>query len=395
MKKEEQPIKVLHILPTVEEGKGIGGAEKLILFMSEQISPEKASFAIAYHVPSRLSDSERTKVEEEFLSRGVKVDTFRSKSKFDLTAVSQLTRIIRSRDIDVIHSHQPRVDFFGAIASKLTGVPLVITRHLSIKDTFRNSLKGKIYEFIDSEISLRFSYLVCAVSSQIADDLIKSRLVPAKKVRVVYNGISVESMHNKVSGKTIRSQFKIPDRIPLVGIIARLNTQKGHEYFIRAASGVIRKNPEVKFLIVGDGPLKGTLEKLAVELKTGSSIIFAGYRTDIAQIVSELDMVVLSSLSEGLPVVILEAMALGKPIVSFSVGGVPEIVENRKTGLLVKEKDVTALTEAILELAEDREKAVIMGEAGRRLAREKFGIEKTVGEYLSIYSALLDRGCAI
>ncbi len=397
MKKENRQnasIKILHILPTVEEGKGIGGAEKLILFMLEQIKPEKANFTIAYHVPSGLSDNERTNVEKEFTARGAKVEIFKSKSKFDLRAVFQLIRIIKNGGIDIIHSHQPRVDFFGAIASVFTGVPLVVTRHLSIKDTFRNSFKSKIFEFIDSAISLHFSYLVCTVSRQIADDLISSRLISEKKVKVVYNGIDSENIRDKVLGRTVRSQLGIPEKIPLVGIIARLNAQKGHEYFIRAASGVIPRNPQIRFLIVGDGPLRGSLEKLVAELKIGSSVLFAGYRTDVAQIISELDIVALSSLSEGLPVVILEAMALGKPIVSFSVGGVPEIVENGKTGLLVGKKDIKALTEAILELSADREKARLMGEAGTRLVKDKFSIEKTTEEYLSVYSSLLNRAYA-
>lgn len=382
------PIKVLHLIPTVEDGKGLGGAEKLLLFMLEKIDKKKFEFIVAYHLPARLKEEDRTKVEEEFEKRGAKVELFKTSGKFDLTAVKKLSHMIKEENVDIVHSHQPRVDFLGAIASKITKTPMVITRHLPISDSYIGQGKIKIYQFVDSLMTMRLADKICAVSKEIAVDLIDKEDVPKDKIVVVYNGIDCDKFREKLLEGVIRKEFNLNREIPLVGIIARLNRQKSHQYFLEAAFEVLKKIPETKFLIVGDGPLRKDHEKLAIKLGIESKVIFTGYRTDIAQIISELDIVVLSSLAEGLPVVILEAMAMGKPVVSFKVGGVSEVIEDGNTGILAEPKDTMALAKGIVMILKDKEKADKMGRLGEETIKKTFSLETMIKKYEEIYYSL-------
>lgn len=382
------PIKILHLIPTVEDGKGLGGAEKLLLFMLEKIDKRKFEFIVAYHLPARLKEEDRTKVEEEFKKRGAKVELFKTSGKIDLAAVKKLSHMIKEENIDIVHSHQPRVDFLGAIVSKITRTPIIITRHLPISDSYIGQVKIKIYQFVDSLITMKLADKICAVSKEIAIDLIDKENVSKDKVVVVYNGIDRDKFKEKLLEGVIRREFNLTKEIPLVGIIARLNPQKGHQYFLEAALEVLKEIPETKFLIVGDGPLREEHKRLAVKLGVESKIIFTGYRTDVAQIISELDIIVLSSLAEGLPVVILEAMAMGKPVVSFKVGGIPEVIEDGRTGILVESKDTIALAKGIVRILKNKEEANKMGRLGKETIEKNFSLEAMIKKYEEIYYSL-------
>jgi len=378
-------LKVLHLVTTVEQGKGLGGAEKLILFLLDKIDKTKYEFIIGYHVPDWCKQNNRTEVEELFQSKGAKVYVFKTRSKFDLLAVFELRRLFKELNPDIVHSHQPRLDFLGGIAAKLDKIPFVITRHLSICRSPINEFKKPCFQFFDSLISARIAKKIIAVSQEIKEDLITVQKICSKKIITVYNGIDSNKFAAiQKADISIRKELNLDDAL-LVGVVARINEQKGHTYFLQTAAKVKTEVPTARFLIVGDGPLKAQVEKQAKELGL-REIIFTGYRSDIPEILFELDVVALSSLSEGLPVVILEAMAMSKVVAAFDVGGVKEVVEDEKTGIIVEVFDVDALATAVIKLLKDEQLRLKMGAAGKIKVDKQFSLNAMLGGYLEVYN---------
>ncbi len=181
------------------------------------------------------------------------------------------------------------------------------------------------------------------------------------KVITVYNGVDLEEFNVGAKGNKIREEFALDPGIPLVGIVGRLDAWKGHEYFLEAAAQVMEEIPEAKFLIVGEDidqnkKQETKLRNLAEKLRLTNNIIFTGQRNDIPEIMSSLDILVLSSLKEHFGRVIIEAMGCGKPVIATNAGGVPEIVKDGYTGILVPPRDSDALARAIIDLSKDKKK---------------------------------------
>ncbi|MBU4305738.1 MAG: glycosyltransferase [Candidatus Omnitrophica bacterium] len=371
-------VKVLHLISDVEQKKAVGGAEILLLCLLKKINKFRFEFKIAYPHDGVLS--------EEFRKNGAEVISFETKSKFDMGAINRLVRIIKLKKISIVHSHQTRLDFFGCIAAKFAGIPFIFTRHLSISDLSSSHWKKQSYMYIDRIVTVKYAKKIVAVSKDIAGNLIAKENADSYKTKVIYAGIDLENYRKGISIGEVRKEFGLGSEIPLVGVIARLNEQKAHQYFLSAAVEVLKAVPLTKFLIVGDGPLKEKHGALCRELGLEEQVIFAGYRKDTARILADLDVAALSSLSEGVPVTIVEAMAMSKPMVCFNVGGVPELVVDGVTGILVPIKDVKALADGIVRLLKNKEEAKQMGEAGRRRVEEYFNLERMVKEYEKVYN---------
>jgi glycosyltransferase involved in cell wall biosynthesis len=171
----------------------------------------------------------------------------------------------------------------------------------------------------------------------------------------------------------------------VVGTVGKLREEKGIEYFIRAAHIVLQKYPQTTFLVVGDGPLRQNLEKLAKQLKVENNILFTGYRQNVPVILSLFDIDVMPSLTEGSPLALLEAMAMGRPIIATDVGGIKEILEDKKTGLLVQPRDSSALAQGILHLFENQEIAEKLGMRAREDSN-KYDIQLYIKRLQNLYS---------
>ena len=217
-----------------------------------------------------------------------------------------------------------------------------------------------------------------------------SRLRPIAASAKIRNGIRIAELHPE-GGRRIRTELGIAENIPIVGIVGRLSPQKDYPTFLKAAAEVLRAVPEAVFLIAGDGSLRHELEKLAAGLTIESRVRFLGYRTDILDVVSTFDVFVLSSLWEGLPLAVLEAMALEKPVVATSVPGTAEAVVDGESGYLVPLKDSPVLAQKTVELLRDPEKSRKMGKAGRRRVVDYFDLGRMVDEHERLYRRLLER----
>jgi glycosyltransferase involved in cell wall biosynthesis len=232
-----------------------------------------------------------------------------------------------------------------------------------------------------------------AVSAFVRQHMLSNFGTRPDRITTVYNGVSpdlYEPERSRAMSEKYRRELGIGPDTPVVGMVASLTPRKGYTYFIGAAENIIRKYPDVVFLGVGGGVQQDELEALVRDRRLDGRFRFLGVRQDVRDLICAFDIFVLSSMSEGLPYVILEAMCMKKPVVSSSVGGIPEAVEHGKNGLLVPPRDTEALTQSILTLLENPEMAHDMGDASHHLIAETFNVRRMVDSTEQIYMKVFD-----
>jgi len=259
-----------------------------------------------------------------------------------------------------------------------------------------NPLKKLIYVVLD-RFSERFVDKFIVVSKSLEQALIQKHKIRPDKVVLIYNGIEVDEYKPNVEEfrsqeSEVRREFALARDVPVIGAIGRLVWQKGFEYLIEAVPDVLRTYPDARFLIVGDGLLRERLEALSEELRVRDNVIFAGFRSDIKEILCAVDLLVIPSLLEGFPMITLEAMAMAKPIVATNIDGITEQITDGVNGILVPPKDPPALAKAVLRVLNDKELARSMGLAARKKVEQEFSVEKMIAETEKVYLSLLKAG---
>ena len=300
-----------------------------------------------------------------------------------------LTRFLKENDIDLVHTHRYKDTVLGTMAAKLAGTPHVVRTVHGLREpmTGWNHVKFRIYETLEKAALLCFADLVVAVSKRMADTLRESGYRPTM-VTHIHNGVDLRTVTPRRSRDEVRRELGIDRETLLIGTAGRLSPVKGHAGLLRAARLILQKEPGAKFLIVGGGPLERELVDTAARLHVDGACLFPGPRTDVHDLMAAMDIFVLPSLNEGIPMAILEAMALGKPVVATAVGGVPEVVQHGVTGVLVHPGDETALAGACLELARDRDRAQRLGAQAKRVVAEEFSHERSGGTLMDVYRSV-------
>ena len=298
--------------------------------------------------------------------------------------------IMRKENIHIVHSQGGRAEFFARMAAKLAKIPKVVsTVAMPVEGYDVSPIRKAAYVAFD-RFTERFVDKFIVVSEALRRTLIERHKIPPEKVIRIYNGIELDKYDPELySREKVRKELRIGLDEPLVGAIGRLVWQKGFPFFIRAASYVLRTIPNAKFLLVGDGPLRSELERMVSDLGMTEDFIFTGFREDIPEVLAALDVLVLSSLKEGLPMILLEGMAMAKPVVATQIEGISEVVEHGKTGILVPPEDPQALAEGIIALLRDEDKARRMGQAGRKRVEEKFSVDEMVRRTQGVYESMV------
>jgi len=266
------------------------------------------------------------------------------------------------------------------ISEYMTSSRNIIKRFLN---WIRGSVSILVYKFASN-----FGARIIAVSSYVKDSLVKNKFKDSK-ILVAYQGVDTKRRIYREKKLVFRKEFDISEDDILVGAIGRLHSIKGFSYFIQAAREVVKKMPQMKFVLIGDGEEKNDLESMINELKLSKNFILAGHRENILELLPEMDLFVSSSLTEGLGIAVLEAMLASKPVIATRVGAIPELIENEKTGLLVSAKDSYALSEKILFLANNKEKARELGKNAYEKVMNNFTLDKQVDETFNLYSQIL------
>jgi glycosyltransferase involved in cell wall biosynthesis/protein-tyrosine-phosphatase len=301
----------------------------------------------------------------------------------------RLTRYLRENRFDLIHTHRYKDSVLGACAAKLAGVPHVVRTVHGMREPMRgwDALKFRIYEALDRLALLCCADLVIAVSGRMAETLRTSGYRPTN-VTQIHNGIDLRALVPKRTVDDVRREFGIDPDALVIGTAGRLSPVKGHASLLRAARMILDECPQARFLIVGSGPLKAELVELAARLGIAEACVFTDVRADVHDLMAAMDVFVLSSLHEGLPMALLEAMALSRPVVVTAVGGMPEVIHDEITGVLVTPGDERALAMACVQLARDRTRALALGHRARRFVEERFSHEQNGRALLAAYRSV-------
>jgi glycosyltransferase involved in cell wall biosynthesis len=307
-------------------------------------------------------------------------------------AVAALYRLLRAERPDVVHTHTAKAGFVGRLAARLAGVPVVVhTYHGHVLHGYYSGLQTRLLRAMERGLGLLSDGLV-AVSPRVKQDLVRYRVARPEKIRVIPLGFDLKPfLGASRNGSAFRRELGVPQTARLIGIVGRIFPIKNHRLFLDAAARVARSDADARFLVVGDGTLRADMERHAAALGIGDRVLFTGWRRDLERIYPELDVLVVSSNNEGTPVSAIEAMASGCPVVATRVGGLPDLVDHGVTGLLTPPGDPVALAGTVVDLLRDRDRGRRMGQAGRGRARERFTLDRLVGDVEALYDELLPR----
>ncbi|MEW5768652.1 MAG: GT4 family glycosyltransferase PelF [bacterium] len=308
----------------------------------------------------------------------------------DLKAFFKLYCLIRREKPDLVHTHTAKAGTLGRAAAYLAGVPLIIhTFHGHVLHSYFGPLKTKIFLWMERFLA-KITHKIITVSQKQREEILAYGIGDPNKVISIPLGLELDRFINLEPLKgSLRKELNLSGQEVLIGIVARLVPIKDHSCFLSAARIVARRHPEAKFLVVGDGELREQLEKQTKKLGLEDRVIFLGFRGDLERVYADLDMVVLSSLNEGLPVAVIEAMASGLPVVATRVGGVIDLVEDEATGRLVPPNDPQALAEGILELLASPTEASKMGRLGRKKVYPSLSAGRLVKDIENLYEELI------
>jgi glycosyltransferase involved in cell wall biosynthesis len=358
-----------------------GGAERVAFEFAKRLDPERfRRYLCVVHAPP----ADRRAVNEadlhELEQLGVDVLRLECESFLSNVAWARLYKLLRRESIGVIHAHMPRASVPGTVIGRLARTPVIVSH----EHTW--SFQGMpVRRFLDRNVVARGSDVVLAVSERDRQQMIEVERIPPECIRVLPNGIPTPS----VNGICVRSDLGVPPEVGLIGAVGRLYPQKGYDDLIRAIA-LLRESYGRPFrcLVFGHGPEEDRLRALIDELGVAAEVQLVGRREDIADVIRALDIAVLSSKYEGMPLAILEYMAGAAPIVATAVGGVPELIEDGVQGLLVKPEDPGELAAAMQRLLEDRDLAARLGRAAYERQRANYDLDVVVRQLEDLYVEL-------
>jgi glycosyltransferase involved in cell wall biosynthesis len=364
-------MRKINVLQLVE-GFSFGGAEGKLLELVERLDKSKYNVTVCSLGLGGI-------LQEKFEKIGVKVFVISRKSKFDCAFIFKLVKLMREEKIDILQTTLFFADFIGPIAAKLAGVRVTLAwETISAPEWL---VKRRLIAY---KIAMKFADKIISVSEATKTWSIKKRGISPEKLVTIPYGVDLQKYNlNPASEK--RKELGVSSGTILFGTVARLHKQKGHVYLIKAVKDVVKEIPNVKFVFIGDGELREELEEQVNKLKIADNFLFLGFRYDVNELLKTLDVFILPSLYEGLPNVILEAMACGRPVIATSVDGSPEAIENNVTGILVPPRDPVFLKQAISQLAKNKKLRESMGKEGRYRVEKYFSLRGQLEKFENMY----------
>jgi glycosyltransferase involved in cell wall biosynthesis len=287
--------------------------------------------------------------------------------KFDIFFLMRLIKVIKLEKPDIVHTFMFTSNFWGRLAALINRVPIIISSERSM------DLWKKFFHIQIDRFFAKYSQNIVCNSNEVKERYKKVLDKYSAKLSVIYNGIDMPFFEKVEYKEKIKEEFGIKDEI-IVLTGGRLCAEKGLDYFLQAASMVVKEFDKVKFLIVGEGEKREELLELANKLKLNKFVIFTGYRNDLSDVMKVSDIVVLSSLWEGLPNLLIEGMALKKAVIGTGVGGTVEIVKDKVSGLIIPAKNSEEHATSILSLLKDNKRRKLMGESGYNFVKENLSL---------------------
>lgn len=357
------------------KGLGLGGAEKLLTSALPYLDRSRFVYRAGYFLPWKDA------LVSDMAAAGLPVDCFHVTTMADLTVVPRLARFCRAQRIDLIHAHLPHPGVVARLAGRLCGVPVVYTEH-NVWERLHPAMR------LLNRLTIGMNARTIAVSADVAASM---RGVAAPRLQTIDNGIDCARLAESADeAATIRQELAIPADHLVIGKVANFGVKKNHENLLRAFALFLKVQPAATLVLVGQPfdrlPL---LQQLAGQLGIAGAIRFAGARDDVPRFLRAFDLFVMASDYEGLPIALLEAMALNVPVVATAVGGIPGVIRDGVDGCLVPAKNPQQLAAKMLQMAADRPQAAVMAERAGRRVREGYDISRMVQQVESLYLEVL------
>jgi glycosyltransferase involved in cell wall biosynthesis len=354
----------------------VGGAEEMVLNLVRHLPPDKYEpMVCAIHEPGPIG--------REIEATGVPFRTLgRVPGLRDPMAVGTLYRYLRETQPDIVHTFLLTASLYGRLAAIAARVPIVIGTEVNIYANKRWHHRAA------ERLLMAGTDCVIASAESVKEFYVRQVVADPDRVDVIYNAVDFSALNTSAPRAELRARLNVPAGTLVAGVIARLTDQKGHTYLFEA----LAREPalaDLRLIVVGDGPLRAALERQVADRGLASRVFFLGSRRDLGDLLSAMDIFVLPSLWEGLPLSMVLAMGAGLPVVSTRVAGIPEVVRDGRTGLLVPPGDQAALAGALTRLVGSAGERQALGAAAREYVLPRFGVERYVASVVSVYERLI------
>jgi glycosyltransferase involved in cell wall biosynthesis len=360
-------MRVVHVIETP----GPGGAEKVLVDVATGLPSSYESFGLM------LCESWTGR---ELTTRGVPVSVMPLQKAFDTSWPVRFAKYLREHRIGLVHSHEFTGNCYAAAGARLAGVPIVCTTHGKNYWPYR-FYRRQAYRWVCNN-----AHAFVAVSTDLAQFAAATLGVKSNRVRIVRNGIDTRAFEpDTILREQTRDRLMLQPSELLILSVGELTEVKGHEYLLRAFARMKGQSSNLTLAIAGDGPLRAHLESLASESGIAARVKFLGHRRDIKALLNAADVFVMPSLSEGLPLAILEAMAIGLPIIATAVGGVPEVIKSGETGWLVQPQQPEALASTLCNVLQNESERRRIGNSAQVLCRRDYALDATIRDYVRLY----------
>lgn len=366
-------IKVLHLIKSL----GRGGAEMLLPETLKLHDHSKFEFHYIYFLPWK------NQLEDEIRNSGGVVSCFRASNNVQIIfKIWAVVRYVRVNNIQLVHCHLPWAGFLGRLLFRFKKIPVIYTEH-NIQNRYH-----RITYWIN-KFTFNWQRMAIAVSEEVRESILKN-IKPKISIRTLLNGVNTDTFKRNVeSGRKIRELYKIPTDALVIGTIAVFRTQKRLVEWLEVAKGVLAKNGNVFFIIVGDGPLKENILSARQHFGLEEQVIMPGLQTDVKPWLSAMDIFMMTSSFEGLPIAMLEAMSMQCAIVTTNAGGIGEVINHNDDGLIVEVNDYRLLAEGIETLFGSRRRNELANRA-RAKVEKHFSITRMVHELENLYQDISD-----
>jgi glycosyltransferase involved in cell wall biosynthesis len=366
----KQKFKILHIIKSL----GRGGAEMLLPETLKLHDQERFEFHYVYFLPWK------NQMVESLLMHGGKVTCFPARNNIQLMLKSNsVVRYAKENSIDVIHAHLPWAGILARIVGMRSGVPIIYTEH--------NKLER--YHFITRWMNLATANKaneIIAVSDDVSRSIYKFKPQIRIPVRKIVNGVNTDYFRRETfNGMTVRREFGIPSKALVVGTIAVFRFQKRLDVWMDVAKEILQRFPEVHFIIIGDGPLRDELLKRRSILKMENRIHMPGLKTEVRPYLAAFDVYMMTSIFEGLPIALLEAMSMECSVAATDAGGIKEVIRHEQDGLLCPSKEPFKLVDLVLHLLNQSAVRSALASSARKRVTEAFSMKKMVDELEALY----------
>ena len=303
---------------------------------------------------------------------------------------SRIVERLLDREIDIIHSHRYKENVLAALVKKKCGVrALVQTVHGTIEHfTGWKKLKARLYTALNNYYTKKYFDRILPVSYDIEREL--ASRYGREQLVTIHNAVDMDKITPNRTAEEVRNEFGLGSNNLAIGTAGRMVPVKGYDLLLDAAGIIVEQKPSVRFLVAGDGPERAALEKKCQDMHLEDKVQFIGFRDDITDIINCLDLFVMSSHHEGIPMILLEAMALQKPVVCTSVGGIKEVVQDGISGLLVEPGDAHQLAKACLNVLNNPELNIKFGTAARKRISDEFSTDTQKERLMSVYRDLVE-----